>query len=72
MPTDAQKQDKSIMQKFKIFLFFFLFTKKFDKKLVVDKSTYRHEWVKTWTWPRACQLMCLMSSVITSLRCHRR
>ena len=49
MPTEAQKQDKSIIQKFGIFIgfIFFLNTKKFDKKLVVDKSTYRHERVNT-------------------------
>ena len=27
--------------------YFFLKKKKFDKKVVVDKSTYRHEWVNS-------------------------
>ena len=44
MPTKAQKQDRTINQKFGNFKdFFFLKTKKFDKKVVVDKSTYRPE-----------------------------
>ena len=49
MPTEAQKQDRTINQKFGNFKdLFFLKTKKFDKKVVVDKSTYCPERVDGW------------------------
>ena len=55
MPTEAQKQDRTINQILEILrIYFCIKTKKFDKKVVVDKSTYRPEWVPL---PRSLDLI---------------